>query len=175
MAKHGLQSSPWFCLNHEDLTDNIDEVDFEELPPLLPRFLVPSLQGKPQDPIVERLESEKSREKAKGSATSGKSLPSELHVNTEDLTRLQLGTRNDQPEFSVWSKLDLDSHMVYSSVLESRTHSSSSRSNSFPGMHCGQLIKCALPLLSSQKEMALYMLQRDISKRTMTTLPRSLV
>ena len=63
MAKHRLQGPPWFCLNPEDLIDNVDELGFEELPPLLPCFSVPSLQDKPQNPIVERLNT---REKEKG-------------------------------------------------------------------------------------------------------------
>jgi len=163
MAKHRSQSTPWFCLNHEGLIENVDELGFEELPPLLPRFSVPSLQDKPQNPIVERLNT---REKAKVSNTSGKLLPSELDGITADLMRLE--TKDEQRDLSVWGKLDLDSRKVHSFILEPRTRLSPSRGNSFPGMHCGQLIKCALPLHSFQKEMALFMLQRGICERTMT-------
>ena len=163
MAKHRLQGPPWFCLNPEDLIDNVDELGFEELPPLLPCFSVPSLQDKPQNPIVERLNT---REKAKGSNTSGKLLPSELDGITADLTRLE--TKNEQPDLSVWGKLDLDSHKVHSPILQPRTCLSPSRGNSFPGMHCGQLIKYAIPLHSFQREIALFMLQRGICERTMT-------
>jgi len=162
MAEHRLQNPPWFCLNHEDLIDNVDGLGFEELPPLLPRFSVPSLQDKPQNPIVERLNI---REKEKGSTTS-ELLPSKIDVITADCTRLE--TKNEQPDLSVWSKLNLDSHKVHSSVLKPRTRSSSSRGNSFPGMHCGQSIEYALPLHFFQKEMALFMLQRGICERKIT-------
>lgn len=163
MAKHRLQGPLWFCLNHEDLINNVDELGSGELPPLLPCFSVPSLQDKPQNPIVERLNT---REKAKGSNTSGKLLPSELDSITADLTRLE--TKNEQPDLSVWGKLDLDNHKVHPPILEPRTCLSPSRGNSFPGMHYDQLIKYALPLHSFQKEMALFMLQRGICERAMT-------
>ncbi|KAJ3560581.1 hypothetical protein NP233_g10743 [Leucocoprinus birnbaumii] len=107
MAQQPLQSPLWFRLNHDDLAKDMDELTFRELPPLFPLFSVPSLQDKPQNPIVERLKlSEKNSEAAK-ELTVRVSLPPELHIITEDLARLQLGDEKHQSDESIWEKLDV--------------------------------------------------------------------
>jgi hypothetical protein len=103
-----MQSPLWFRLNHDDLANGVDEPGFRELPPLLSRFVVPSLQDKPQNPIVEHVRlTEKNREPVKEFTNIRPSLPPELHIITDDLVRFRLENENQQQGHSIWDKLDV--------------------------------------------------------------------
>lgn len=109
MAKQTMDSPLWFRLNHEDLTNQVDELKFNELPPIFPRFFIPSLQDKPQNPIIDNIKlSERNRETISDHPRMRQSLPPELHIITDDLVRLRLENEHGLPEGdSIWDKLDV--------------------------------------------------------------------
>ncbi|KAF5351850.1 hypothetical protein D9756_007722 [Leucocoprinus leucothites] len=118
LDRRTLQSPLWFRLNNDDLANSVDELSFKELPPLLPHFFVPSLQDKPQNPIVERLGLPgKNRETKKDPTTVRTSLPPELHIITDDLVNVKLGNADQQPEDSIWHKLDVHGNSRKSRLL----------------------------------------------------------
>ncbi|KAF9448213.1 gamma-tubulin complex, DGRIP91/SPC98 component protein [Macrolepiota fuliginosa MF-IS2] len=119
MAKRALDSPIWFRLNHDDLKNKVDGLEFNELPAVFPRFFVPSLQDKPQNPIIDSIKlSERNREPVNDCSKERHSLPPELHIITDDLVRLRLGDEGQaMKEGSVWEKLDVHSSNRKSQLL----------------------------------------------------------
>ncbi|KXN90824.1 hypothetical protein AN958_03478 [Leucoagaricus sp. SymC.cos] len=108
MAKQPLGSPLWFRLNHDDLATHMDELKFNELSPLLPHFFIPTLQDRPQNPIVEHLKlSAKNQEATQNASRIGPSLPPELPLITDDLIHLRLENEDKLLEGSIWNRLDV--------------------------------------------------------------------
>lgn len=103
MAKPSMDSPLWFRLNHDDLTNQVDGLKFNELPPVLPHFFVPTLQDKPQNPILDNIKlSQKNREPTKDYKPKP-FLPPELRVITDDLIHLGPENEDHRVDF-VWDK-----------------------------------------------------------------------